>query len=265
MRVDLGAFRKDDLAMSENATKNFMERMWEAGQQHLVGGRYVAACAALESAEAIAWRKKDARSLARIYLPLLEARRQIRFNAADGLLLIAPQLTPSTLKQFLTTEAGTLLLRGDQWNSAHAILKKIHYEVRRTGRWLEVLLVRDNASAFRLTSSADPSYAAGISLQFGPQPAATPRLSTDPLLCIHLPPPGIYTTGALHDMARESLLVGWEALALRWQHRHPPAAPVSPWSELSWLRDALRVDPACEPITMRLIALAESLERTATR
>ena len=53
--VDLPAFRKDDLAMSENEAKNFMERAWEAGQQHLVGGRYVAVCAALESAEAIAW------------------------------------------------------------------------------------------------------------------------------------------------------------------------------------------------------------------
>jgi hypothetical protein len=30
---------------------------------------------------------------------------------------------------------------------------------------------------------------------------------------------------------------------------------------MAWLRLALRVDPACEPITMRLISLAESLDR----
>jgi hypothetical protein len=79
---------------------------------------------------------------------------------------------------------------------------------------------------------------------------------------------------ALHAMARESLIVAWEALALHWQHRHPP--PKGPkskharnsmdaaWDEMAWLRLALRIDPACEPVSMRLMALGEAVERGST-
>src|SRR4051794_38239918 len=59
-------------------------RVWDNGQRHLAEGRYIAARGALEAAEAIAWRTQDAQSLARLYLPLLEARRLIRYQAAEG-------------------------------------------------------------------------------------------------------------------------------------------------------------------------------------
>jgi len=66
-------------------------------------------------------------------------------------------------------------------------------------------------------------------------------------------------------LARESLLIAWEALALKWQHRHPPRQGATAWEELAWLRHALQVDPACEPIALRLIALAEAIERQENR
>ena len=63
----------------------------------------------------------------------------------------------------------------------------------------------------------------------------------------------------LHAVARESLIAGWEALALKWQARHTVRAEAE--EELGWLRRALEVDPACEPVAMRLMALAEAVGR----
>lgn len=262
--------------MNDDGTPSHLHRLWDLGEQHLAAGRYVAARRALESAEAVAWRRRDARSLARIYLPLLEARRQIRYNAVEGtLVVVAPGLSSyeqqGILQRFLDSPAGTILLACSpagaprrRVQSACLFAGSVQYTARRTGRWLEALLLMMRGNETRLTSLADPTFAAGLPATFTTD-ANTPLLaSTDPALTIPLPPPGHYPptpANPLHAMLRESLLVAWEALALKWQHRHPPSHKALPWEELAWLRLALHVDPACEPIAMRLIALAEAIER----
>src|SRR5437762_2488088 len=79
-------------------------------------GRYVAARRELEAAEAAAWRKQDCASLARIYLPLLEVRRQIRQNATDGVIIIAPPheigAKRKVFAEFVRESSGTLLTVG---------------------------------------------------------------------------------------------------------------------------------------------------------
>jgi hypothetical protein len=278
-------------------TPSYMYRMWELGQSHLAAGRYVLARRELEAAEAIAWRDRNAQALARIYLPLLEARRQIRYHAVEGTLLICPPGTlPAREEQllagFLGSTAGTILLactatgtrRRARSNPIQEVACRlagsVQYEAQRSGRWLEALLLIEQGSGgrdIRVVSQADPTFAAGLPVTWAsaafsdpPQPAPALGESTDPALTIPLPPAGNYQgshpgPGAL---ARESLLVAWEALALKWQRRHPPPRPApsadpreSGWHEMAWLRLALRVDPACEPVTMRLVALAEAVER----
>jgi len=278
-------------------TDTFMHRLWNQGQQHLAAGRYVAARTDLEGAEAIAWRDRDAAALARIYLPLLEVRRLIRYSAAEGTLIICPpDCTPAAQHQLLAdllrSTAGTVLFNGTAHVSrtaAHSIPEaacklagSVNYAARRTGHYFEALLLIQHGPQTRLASAADPTFAGGLPIAWTDNPRTGLRESIAPDLTIPLPPPGRYsadaqvtTTKALHAMMRESLIIAWEALALRWQHRHPPpkaskskrahSTMDAAWDEMAWLRLALRVDPACEPVSMRLMALAEAVERGPSR
>lgn len=246
-----------------------MFRMWDQGQRRLAAGRYVAARKDLEAAEAIAWRIGDSQSLARIYLPLLEARRQIRYQAAEGMIVITrPGLSPREFsnewRQFQTAEAGTLIYSCNAGRAARRaaarIVGSVNHLSRRTGKCLESLVCIFQGNDRFIASQMDITAAGAL-------PVTQTQLQTDvgestePSLEIPLPPAGIYRGSdiGLGAMARESLLVAWEALALRFQRRHPPPKQLSPWEEMAWLRLALRVDPACEPVSMRLIALAQNL------
>ena len=240
-----------------NTAPSRMYRLWDAGQQFLAAGRYVAARTLLESAAALA--RHDAASLARIHLPLLEATRQIRQLAVEGLIVIVPRSTDShrfTLNTFLAAEAGTILLDASDRPAALHTAQKIAHTARRTGRCLETLLLAPHRGQFRLAAPADP--ATTLPVEFSPRPLGE---STDADLIVPLPSPGLFSPDdPAAALARESLLIAWEALALRWQARHPLRHP-TPETELRWLRRALEIDPACEPVAMRLIALAESISR----
>jgi hypothetical protein len=262
---------------NDDPSLSYLYRLWDAGQRHLAAGRYVAARLALEAAEALAWRKRDARTLARVYLPLLEARRLIRYQAAEGRILIGG----AGIRAFLNapaaerrdgtmggSEAGTVLIRCTSTEAALGVANQVRHTMRRTGRWLEALLLIDHGHEVRLASAAEPAFAAGLPVTWTTDPHAMIAASITPRLTVPLPPPGDYSTGALHGVARESLVIAWEALALQWQHRHPlhgAAKKRGSWGELAWLRRALHIDPACEPVTMRLIALAEAIERMGAR
>lgn len=276
----------DTASPSDAGTVHALHRRWDLGQQHLAAGRYVAARHELETAEAIAWRTHDAGALARLYLPLLEARRQIRYNAAEGVIVISaaavsPKDEQHLLDEFLSSEAGTILLACGADNARRTrssnrreplvcrFAGSVQYEAMRTGHALEALLLLTHGNESRLATQADPTFAAGLPVRFTDSDKDAVGASTDPHLVVPLPHPGGYSSGGsqphLHALARESLITAWEALALKWQHRHPPPRTVGStqaWEEIAWLRLALRVDPACEPIVMRLISLAEAIQRS---
>ena len=243
------------------AGRSYLEKLWDAGQQHLALGRYMAACRELQTAEALAWRGRDAAALARLWLPLLEARRQVRQNATDGLILIARphdrRAEHQVLQQFTQAPAGTLLLGG---KDAGKIAGSVTYAACRSGACLETLLLVEHGGVLRLCSPADPHLAAGLEVRTiaGAGEMIDPKLRAD--MVVPLPPPGVYLAGdPLHALACESIVVAWEALALKWQARHP--AHARPWEEMAWLRLALRIDPAAEPVAMRLMALAQAVAR----
>jgi len=242
----------------------YLYRLWDQGQRHLAAGRYVAARALLERAAAYAWRAREARCLARMYLPLLEVRRLIRHQAAEGQIVITEPAVHGRrqLRQFQEAAAGTFLMC-DHTARGIRLAHAIHGAARRTGRRLEVLLLVRHGHHTRLAAPRDPTFAAGLGVSWTRDPSAAIAASTDPALIVPLPPPGTYDGHAsgLGALARESVLIAWEALALRWQSRHPLFAGAGPWEELLWLREALEIDPACEPITLRLIALAEGVAR----
>lgn len=252
---------------SHNVATTSTLRLWDLGQRHLAAGRYIAARQALEGAEAIAWRSGDLQSLARLYLPLLEARRLIRYQAAEGRLVVDVESDPLSLNGclkeflFLAGEAGTLLVSGSvPW--AAAACREVRRASQRTGGRFEALIVHRQGGAAHLASPSEKTSAAGIPIVWTSDTSAAVGASTDPALTIPLPPPDVYEgSKGLGAMARESLIIAWEALALRWQRRHPLTRRAGPWEELAWLRRTLWIDPACEPVAMRLMSVAEAILR----
>ncbi len=61
-----------------------LQELCELGQQHLMRMEYLAAEARLAEAERIAWESGDFDTLARLYMPLQEARRQRRQRCGEG-------------------------------------------------------------------------------------------------------------------------------------------------------------------------------------
>ncbi len=205
---------------------------WDQGQRQLATGHYCAAREALQSAEAAAWNARDAASLARIHLPLLEVCRQIRYFAAEGQIEIREH---------------EILMRADTGIEERLVLLHQGPQMRL-------------ASPAAGSSAAD--FEAALPVQWVTSESAVIGPSTEPALVVPLPPPGVYDgRRGLGTVARESILIAWEALALRWQRHNPFPPNADPWAEVAWLRQALQIDPACEPVAMRLIALAEGIGR----
>jgi hypothetical protein len=261
--IDALRAKPDDEGMMH--TSGYLYRLWEEGQRHLAAGRYVAARSLLERASDMAWRGGDARSLARIYLPLLEARRLIRYRAAEGNIVIggvAKVQSRRQLREFEQEAEGTFLVCAEA-PRARRLANDIGAAARRSGHCLEALLLLGHSDETRLVSPGEPTFTAGLPVTWTRDAAAAIGASTDAALVVPLPRAGVYDGKGpgLGGVARESVLIAWEALALRWQSRHPLPKGGGAWEELLWLREALRIDPACEPISMRLIAVAEGVER----
>lgn len=217
-----------------------LQRLWDLGQSHLGLGRYISARTLLEEAERIAWRVRDARALARLYLPLLETRRQIRYLAVEGPIWVsgASANDQEILRNLRAekTPAATVLLAS---RHAPTLARKITGLSINLAAAIETLHV---VAPGRVAAFSDPTIAGSITLP--------------------LPSPGRHQPGSKpHALLREHLLLGWEALALLYQSRHAPASRelTNPWVEMAWLRNTLRIDPACEPVSMRLMQLAESI------
>ena len=247
-------------------TSDYFYRLWEVGQDHLGAGRYVAARSLLERAANVAWRAGDARSLARVYLPLLEVRRQIRLRAVEGTILIGGRggrsaLMARDLRRLAEESDGTMILPLE--GHVMRAVPSIAAAARRAGKCVEVLVVMRRGREAWMASPVAPMLGAGVGVHFTREAGAVVPVSTAGDSVFPLPPGGRYAggEGGLGALARESLLIAWEALGLRWQARHALRREAGPWEELEWLREALGVDPASEPITMRLIAVAEGIER----
>jgi hypothetical protein len=138
----------------------------------------------------------------------------------------------------------------------------VAYAARRRHACLEGLILLTHRGQTRLVALGDPAFAAGLTVRWTAD-AGDMIQSGDGEVTVPLPMPGVYEPGnPMHALARESLMVAWEGLALKWQARHPVKGEA--WEQMAWQRLALRIDPACEPAAMRMIGLAEEVERGAT-
>lgn len=232
---------------------------WDAGQRYLAAGMYVAARRALETAEAAAFARGDAASLERIYLPLLEACRQTRLQACEGVIVVEDPwrsgITPAARATARSPAADTLLLAGPR---AVKMALQVNRSARRRGLPQEALVWQCRGKSVRLCASAAVRFSWGVEVLMTDNLEG--KISPQQLdrQIVLLPRPGVYPPGTPgHRLACESLLMAWEWLALRWQSRHRVRA--RPWEELAWLRATRRVDPACEPVMMRMVEICRLL------
>ncbi len=227
---------------------------WNAGERYLAEGEYMFARRALETAEAMAWRRRDAAALARLYLPLLEACRQLRHQACAGHIIISPVLPSPARAHLLRADAGTFVGSGPE---ALVCGRHLIMAARNAGASVEFLLLLRHGTVARLCSPGAATFAAGLTVRWTTKATALAewQAAGDPL--VPLPRTGdIAPDRPEHALAAEALLAAWEALALRWRQRH--GTTTAPWEEMALLRRTRQIDPACEPVFMRLIALAEA-------
>jgi hypothetical protein len=242
---------------------NFSQRLWDAGQRLLAAGRYMAARRELESAEQQAWRQGDAVLLSRIYLPLLETCRQIRQQATDALIVIDNVANSSNRSKIISSMVdfgqGTLICYGA---AARQTCHRMTLLARQRGLSVETLLLRQSSGKSRLYSEGARQFAAGLPVLWSRDFSNLIEPEIPEKLVVRFPPPGTYHPGEPgHALARESLLVAWEALAIR--HIPSKITSESLWEQIRLLRDIRRIDPACEPVLLRLMALAEQIAQVA--
>jgi len=102
-----------------------LQDLCERGQLELMETRYLDAADTLAQAEQAAWDARSFDTLARLYLPLQEARRQIRQRCGEGavrlhLFPVNPTDTIDPLQILQTTPHGQLLVGG--WDAIQPAL-----------------------------------------------------------------------------------------------------------------------------------------------
>jgi hypothetical protein len=78
------------VGMVDQRVQEQLQAECELGQEQLIATDYLAAAATLTGAEAVAWDIEDFDTLARLYMPLQEARRQIRLRCGEGVVATYP-------------------------------------------------------------------------------------------------------------------------------------------------------------------------------
>lgn len=240
-----------------------LRRLWDTGQRLLGLGRYAGASRLLAGALELALRQRDATAAARICLPLLEARRQLRQRACEGVVCVLGadrRQARRDIARFLDEPAGTLI--GQEIADA-PLIEKVAGKSLLSGLSLEALLIVKRGAEMRVATAAAPTFAMGVDVTTTAEPAPVVAEPWESLR-VPLPPPGWYAeTGdaretALRAMAMESLLLAWEALGLKWLARHQ-AAGADPFEEIETYQQALNIDPASEPILIQIMAKSEAI------
>lgn len=241
--------------MNQIALQNLCDR----GQQELMQTRYLDAAGTFSAAEQRAWDSRDFDTLSRLYLPLQEARRQIRQRCAEA--SVAPLIyregsittEPSELARL--HPQGEVLLAG--WGTIEPALQMRRLAVQRK-LYLEVFL----AAVYPLAPSGRAVVIAP--LPDSPLPAPIQRRSEDlatllPFGCLLL---------MEDEIDRESLgAASWnEYLLSLWERLHAPflsaaADEPDPIRRMQAYRLTLQVDPGCELAHQFLADIARHLAR----
>lgn len=232
----------------------------ELGQQQLMRMEYLAAEATLAAAEAQAWANRDWDLLARLYMPLQEARRQIRIRCGEGvvaldMLALNADDQVSAQRMLEHYPHGQLLVGG--WGTIEPAVQ-VRRLARERGLYVEALLGAVYPVGGRRAIVIVPTDEVTL-----PQPA---ERSIDELLRI-LPVGSI----VLHEDevargVRKGSTETYAEVAALWEKLHAPFLAsadneADPVRRIEAYRRTIRVDYACELAHQKLSAVARELAR----
>jgi hypothetical protein len=239
-----------------NAVGEFwIEKLWNSGQRLLVAGEYTAARRELEAAEAAAYVRRSAGHLARIYLPLLEACRQLRQLSAEGMIVIdgieGRQRPVKVWIRRLTASGGGVIITASPMTA-----ERIYRQARLLREPVECLLLVESKEETRIVSPMRAGFSCGLPVVWRPVESAVTPPAQPEQMQVSLPPAGEYPPGSRgHAAVGESIILLYEALALKYLRRHE--LPMDTWGRIAALRRIRMIDMACEPVTIRLMDEAE--------
>ena len=247
------------------ASKDHLQSQCDLGQRQLMEMDYLLAESTLVAAERAALAVKDFDTLARLYLPLQEVRRQIRQRCGEGIVCL--NLISQGPDDRVTGEHvvdnfshGQLLVAG--WGTIEPAVR-VRELASRHGLFLETFLAAvfpvGAARAVVIVPTEDVSL-----------PPPMPMLTIDALLA-QLPPHCIvlHADAIVQGSRRGTPQTYGEVMAL-WEQLHAAflaAADmqVDPMQKIEAYRKTIRVDAACELAHQRLSNTAKAIARSTAK
>ena len=232
----------------------------ELGQQQLMRTEYLEAEATLANAEAEAWAKRDFDTLARVYMPLQEARRQRRQRCGEG--VVARNLIATGPDDHLDGKRvlenyphGQLLVAG--WKSFEPA-RRVRELQRQHGLYVETFLAAvAPVGTGRVVVIAPTDDVALPSEDFQSVDELIRRL---PAHCI------VLAESELPKGVRKGDTTTYAEVMAMWERLHAPflaAADMQaePIAKIEGYRRTIRVDYACELAHQKASAVARELLR----
>ena len=240
-----------------------LQELCETGQSLLMATRYLDAEAALAEAERLAWAARDWDTLARLYMPLQEARRQRRQRCGEGTIhldLIA-QGPDDHLDGHHVVENfphGQLLVAG--WGTIEPALT-----VRRLQSEHKLFVETFLAAAYRV---GDRRAVVIVPTEDVSLPPAVDGLSIDELLRTAPPHAIVLHEDELPRGSRKGTTETYAETMALWERLHAPflaAADMQPEPvmKMEGYRKTLRVDYASELAHQKLSEVAHRMAREA--
>ena len=234
---------------------NQIQLLCQRGQDQLSRMEYLAAEASLAEAEQLAWTARDFDALARLYMPLQEARRQRRQGCAEGrirldILAGGPNRQPDARSVVQETGQGQILVGG--WGSIHPAL-----EARRAqgelGLYVDVFLAAVYPGEAGRIVVIVPVRGAALP---PPEPMATGELIR------RLPAHSVAMFAA--ELPKGSMAHAQAWVMAMWRRLHAPylaaaQAQADPIRRIEALRQAIVVDYACELAHQKISDTARKL------
>jgi hypothetical protein len=239
----------------------------ELGQQQLMRTEYLEAEKTLASAEAEAWAARDWDTLSRLYMPLQEARRQIRQRCGEGIVcldLIAAGQEDEISGQRIVANFphGQLLVAG--WGTIQPAL-----DVRRLQREHDLYVETFLAAVYPIGAGVGSDAGARAVVIAPTEDVALPDVhpATIDDLVRKLPAHCIVmSTAELPSGSRRGTTQTYAEVMALWERLHAPflaAADmqVNPLQKIDGYRKTLEVDYACELAHQKLSDTAHALFR----
>ena len=244
-------------------TSDALQELCETGQDRLMRMDYLGAEAALSEAEAQAWAGRDWDTLARLYMPLQEARRQRRLRCGEGTVALdlvaeGPDDRVDSRRVLEKVPHGQLLVAG--WGTIEPALAVRRLQAEH-GLFVETFL----AAAYPVGEGSAVAIVPTEEVQL-PDPSGP--WSIDRLVAALPPHSIVMNADELPRGSRKGTPETYAGVAALWERLHLPflaaadACP-DPVQRIDQYRRTIRVDYACELGHQKLSNVARDLSRQA--